>query len=302
MTAGKIPLPEVAIGEVSVFRPNTAPGLFAYRHFQADNLLHFPDFGDGDMPREQRRAALTNAVEHHQPLSAVVIFLNMVALEDFLRDLGARLAEIPGFSDFFPNASKLVAPRISKPSKPYARLDKEPISSYLDFEKLNRLFDNCLGTRPIDPSFFARLYDLALLRHTIAHHGSIIRKIDVLRFRYFEVRAGHLINPPLEFVKETCHFVYQVGRNFELQLQARVFSKITSVLPPTWQVQPPQILIDLIEVFSYFGKIPQDNEPFPMFNDTAELEKRFREKGERYRQRLIGLCLDDLRTKYGTFT
>ena len=42
-----VPLPEEPVGEFTVFRPFTAPGLFAYRHMQALSLLDFPDYGGG---------------------------------------------------------------------------------------------------------------------------------------------------------------------------------------------------------------------------------------------------------------
>ncbi len=300
MTVAKVPLPEVPIGEWTVLRPHTAPGLFAYRHVQADGLLQLPDYADDDMSREQRRAALDKAVEFKRPLTALVIFLNVVALEDFLRDLGARLADVRGFTTFFPNAAGLATrPRTSRPGKPYARLDQEPISSFLDFEALNQLYETCLGVRPVDPAHFPRLYDLALLRHTVAHHGAIIRAIDVPRFQYYEVQEKRLINPPVEFVKETCRFVYSVGREFETKIQDHVFPEIISRLNPSWQERPPQILVDLIEVFSYLGKLLEDNEPVPMIADPVEMEKHIREKGERFRQELIRLCLADLKNAYG---
>ena len=88
------PFPSVPFGEFTITRPFTAPGLFAYRHMQANKLLHFPDLADGDMSREQRAEALLRMVSVHRPLAALVIFLSVVALEDFIRDLGARLADI----------------------------------------------------------------------------------------------------------------------------------------------------------------------------------------------------------------
>jgi len=112
--------PNVPIGEVTVTRPFTAPGLFAYRHMQAKGLLHFPDFGDGDMNKEQRKDALERMVNVHRPLAALVLFLGVVGLEDFIRDLGARLADVSGLERHFPKIAEL-RPVLKKNPLPYAR-------------------------------------------------------------------------------------------------------------------------------------------------------------------------------------
>lgn len=78
----RIPFPNVPIGEFTVARHFTAPCLFFYRNMQAQDLLHFPDMAGGDMSAEQRREALDRMVSVQRPLAALVLFLNIVALED----------------------------------------------------------------------------------------------------------------------------------------------------------------------------------------------------------------------------
>jgi len=293
-----IPLPEEPIGEFTVFRPFTAPGLFAYRHLQALGLLDFPDYAGGDLDAAQRREALQLAVALHRPLSALVIFLNVVALEDFIRDFGARLADHPGLASYFPSISGLrMKPTKPKPNRPFARLDTDP-ATFVDPDEVNKLYQKCLGIQPFPASEHAQLRDLALLRHTVAHHGAVIRSVDVQRFQHFIVQPGHLINPPVAFVREVCAYLYRIGRTFEESVRARIFSVVIPTLSPSWWEQRPTHLLDLIELFNYFGKLVTSNGPVGTPPPGTEMERQMREEGVRVREELIRLCIDELRDAY----
>ncbi|HSW64289.1 MAG TPA: hypothetical protein VLH56_13420 [Dissulfurispiraceae bacterium] len=295
----KVPFPEVPIGEMSVSRRFTAPGLFTYRHLQAEGLLNFPDWAGGDLTDEQRRNALDQTVQLHRPLTAIVIFLNVVALEDLFRDLGARLADIEGLSDFFPTISELhQKPKPYNPDRPFARLDKDP-APLLDFEKLNKHYSMCLGVSPIPESEFPRLYDLALVRHTVAHYGAIFRSVDVNRLLYYEIAPGRLINPPVEFVKETCQYLSKIGRDFEDSVKQRIFSIVLPKLGVEWPTRRPKILVDIIEVFDYLGKLVTSSAPImPMISSMTDYENWARNESERFRIELIELCIAELKDKY----
>jgi len=294
----KIPFPEEPVSEWSVCRPFTAPGLFAYRHGQAVGLLEFPDFAQGDLNAEQRRAALDRAVLRQRPLAALGIFLNVVAFEDFIRDLGARLADIDGLSKYFPKIGNLrLIPRAVDPSRPFARLDKDPVE-FLDFDKVNSKYLNCLEIEPIPRPEFTRLYDLVLVRHTVAHHGALFRAVDVDRFQYYTVTPGRLINPPIAFVRDTCMYVYKIGRTFENAVRDRVLSHVLPQLDKSWWANPPQILLDMIEVFNYFGKLVTSRGPQRPISSEADREDYLKEESERVRNELIGLCIDELKKMY----
>lgn len=284
----KITFPFVPIAEWSVTRPYTAPGLFAYRHIQALNLLDFPDFGDGDMTREQRREALDRHINIKRPLTGIVIFLNVVALEDFIRDFGMRLSNIENLDKHYPKISVLgMTPQKANPQKPSKQLDKDP-APLMDFDKLNELYESCIGIKPIGQADFPRLYDLTIIRHCIAHNGSIIREVDLPRFQYFNVTANQIINPPIDFVKETCHFLFTVGRRFENKIRDEIFKRVIPSLNNDWTVNKPKIITDLIHLFNYFNKVPISEN---FYSEDPELiqkenEKRFNE--------LINLCILDL--------
>ncbi len=303
LVMAKVPFPEVPIGEMSAFRPFTAPGLFAYRYVQADDLLHFPDFAGGDLTDEQRRSALDQAVQLHRPLTAIVIFLNVVALEDLFRDLGARLTDIESLSDFFPKISELrPKPKPFDSDRPFAQLEKDP-APLLDFYKLNKHYSVCLGVSPIPESEFPRLYDLALVRHTVAHHGAIFRSIDVARLLYYEIAPGRLINPPVDFVKETCQYLYRIGRGFEGCIQKQVFSTVLPKLGTEWPTTRPNILVDIIEVFNYLGKVVISSNPFvPTMSSMADYWDWVQKESERIRGELIDLCIAELKATYGAST
>jgi hypothetical protein len=118
---------------------------------------------------------------------------------------------------------------------------------------VNARYRAILGVEPVPVAEFARLHDLAIIRHTVAHYGSVIRQIDVPRFQYYSVTPGALINPPPAFVRETSNYLYQIGTGFELAVRNHVFTRVIASLAPDWLKPPPQLLVDLIEAFDYFG-------------------------------------------------
>jgi hypothetical protein len=288
----KVIFPFVPVGEWTITRPFTSPGLFVYRHLQALDLLDFPDFGDGDMTREQRREALDRHVNLQRPLTAIVIFLNVVALEDFIRDFGMRLSNIETLDTYFPNISALrLTPQRPNPDKPSKQLDKDP-APLMDFEKLNELYSSSIGVSPINITDFPRLYDLTIIRHCIAHNGSMIREVDLPRFQYYSIIANHVINPPTDFVKETCSFLYKTGRHYEHSIRDIIFETVIKSLNTDWDETKPQILLDLIQLFNFFGKIPTSPNIF-----SEDREVRERDNENKFNE-LIDSCLKDLSEHY----
>jgi hypothetical protein len=272
--------------------------MFVYRHMQVRNLLEFPDFGGGDMSHDDRRTALQNSIGFHKPLAAVAIFLGVVALEDFIRDIGARLADSPLVTQLFPEAGGLRMQAVKKiAERPFARLDKDP-ANLVDPEDVNKLFSSCIGVQPFSESEFPRLRDLALLRHTVAHHAAVVRAVDQPRFQYYSVNPGRTVNPPVEFVRETCDYLYKIGRTFEEALKQRIFSAVVPALGADWSTRTPPELLDLIELFNYFGKVVQGRGPVGVSTDGHEEEERMRAESVRVREELLQLCIEELRASH----
>jgi hypothetical protein len=291
----RVPFPNVPIGEFTVARPFTAPGLFAYRHMQAVGLLDFPDFGGGDMSQEQRKDALEQMVNVQRPLAALVLFLGVVALEDFIRDLGTRLVDVPGLESYFPNVAQL-RPVLKKNPSPYARQDRDP-APLSDWPEVNTLYERAIGVAPLARADLPKLHDLALIRHTVAHHAALVRPIDAPRFQYWDVQANVTINPPIDFVREVSLFLYQTGRSFETAVTDRVFDTIVVHQEPNWHEAPSDLILLLVETFNWFGKLITDNSVHPM-PGTANYEEQLRAEGIAARARLTELCIDELREKH----
>lgn len=289
------PFPSVLLGELTVTRPFTAPGLFAYRHMQAEGLLRFPDFADGDMNAEQRREALEQMVNVHRPLAAVVLFLGVVGLEDFIRDIGARLADLPGLDRHFPEIANL-RPALKKNPSPYARQDKDP-APLTDWPEVNALYQRVLGVTPIPAKDLPILSDLALVRHTVAHHAALVRSIDAPRFQHWDIQANTLINPPVAFVREMLMLLYRSGRQFENAIADQAFGKVLRALPATWHESPPELVLALIETFNWFGKLLTESRSHPM-PGTPNYERELRARGIESRATLNKLCIDELREKH----
>ena len=212
------------------------------------------------------------------------------------RDLGARLAECPEIIDLFEHATQLRPVQVKNP-KPFARLDRDPVA-LTDFDAVNDRFEKVFGVRPIPETCLPPLYDLAIMRHTVAHHAARVRDVDRDRFRYWSVRAGRPINPPVAYLKKLQMFLYQVGRSFDVAIRNAIFSRSLS-RHGSFGLQRAG-LVHLIEVFDYFGHLltqePGDILPQPWATDyDQQLEAADRTA----HQRLLALCFTDLNASFG---
>ena len=272
-------------------------GLFAYRYSQALALLHPTDYGGGDLAGEDRRKALDQSVVLDRPLTALVVFLSVVALEDLIRGLGNRLASLNWLTADFPNIEELGVrlrpPSAARPA--HARLDKP--FRYFDFAEVNARYRAVLGVEPIPVAEFARLHDLAIIRHTVAHHGSVISQIDVPRFQYYSVTPGALINPPPAFVRETSNYLYQIGTGFELAVRNHVFRRVIASLAPDWSKPPPRLLVDLIEAFDYFGILLSEDDFPPEHRAGPVNDKEDAEQQRVATEIMLAHCLAQLQPK-----
>lgn len=299
LPAPTVALPEVPISEWSAIDTRTAPGLFAYRQSQAIGLLDMPDFGGGDLSAEQRREALRNAVAFQKPLAALTLFLGVVALEDFVRDLAARLADSTSCVAHFPELVNLRAQQISRqPAQMFRRLDTDP-AGVLDPEEINARFTQAVGVAPIPTQEYWHLRDLALLRHTVAHHAGVIRQVDLPRFAHFIVSPGRLINPPHDFVRSELMYIYKTGRTIEKAVCRAVFAKVIAGAGAGWSKQPPPVVLELIEFFAFFGYIESTNVPVGYSAPGSELRRRQEVESQRIWSVLFAKCIADLAGEHG---
>lgn len=273
----KVIFPSVPLWESTIFRFNNPTGMFWYKSNQARMLMSPPDFCWGDLISDEiwRRKALNDSIILFKPLTAVILFLQIVALEDYIRNINESLPKIKWFDTYFPNIGKLKA-QLKTPKSVWGPKDIDTIKP-LHFEELNKVYSEVFGRWPIYSDEYAKLYDLALIRHTVAHHGSIIRPIDVSRFQYYQVFDNQHINPPVEFLTETIKYLQDVQNQFSNMLESTIFS---TILVKIWKnnfLKYPKILKDLIKVFDYFWYIPDIQLPIIDFSKPfteKELEKQ----------------------------
>lgn len=267
---------------------------------QAIDLLELPDYGGGDLTVEQRRDALRTAVNFQKPLAALSIFLNVVALEDFVRDFGARMADNTHISQHFPKLKKLRSKPITRTQdQAFKRLDTDP-TGIIDPEEINKIFLNSIGVEPIPTSEYPRLRDLALIRHTVAHHAAVIRQVDVARFQYYIVKPKQLINPPVEFVLETLTYLYKTGSTIEDKIRHQVFSAIIPTLESDWQTTHPPKLIELIEFFDYFGFMETAVGPVGYAEPGTPEYERMKKDATHIKTKLLTRCIQELQTKFAS--
>lgn len=295
----RVPLPEVPVSEWSGIDTRTSSGLFAYRSMQASGLLNLPDFGGGNLNTEQRRQALLSAIAFYKPLTALSLFLGVVALEDFVRDLIARMAENPAIAQMFPTLAELRSrPRVRAPDQSFRRLDTDP-AGVVDPEEINAVFQKAVGVVPIAPKDYWHLRDLALLRHTVAHHAAVIRKVDLPRFRHFIVHPGRAINPPPAFVKAELLYLYNVGREVEAAVRAVVFRKAIAATGSGWSQEPDSRIVQLIKFFAYFGYIESTDVAVGYSEPGSLLRQQQECESERIHSVLVTRCVAELVPLYG---
>jgi hypothetical protein len=86
---------------------------------------------------------------------------------------------------------------------------------------------------------------------------------------------------------------------FEESVKTRIFSVVIPTLGTAWWEKCPHPLVELIELFNYFGKLVTSNGPVGTPQAGTEMEKRMREEDLRVREELIRLCVDELRGIHG---
>jgi hypothetical protein len=187
--------------------------------------------------------------------------------------------------------------RPSSAARPaHARLDDEPFR-YFDFAEVNARYRAILDMEPVPVAEFARLHDPAIIRHTVAYHGSVIRQIDVPRFQYYSVTPGALINPPPAFVRETSNYLYQIDTGFELAVRNHVLTRVIAPLAPDWSKPPPQLLVDLIEAFDYFGILFSEDDLSPEHRAVPMNDKEDAEQQRVATEIMLARCLAQLQPK-----
>ena len=295
----QIVLPEAPVGEWSAIDTSTSSGLFAYRQMQAAGLLDLPDYGGGDLDSEQRREALVTEVSFQKPLATLCLFLGVVALEDFVRDLVARMAEVPELLLWFPVLANFRSqPRARTSAQAFRRLDTDP-AGVVDPEEINAVFQKALGVSPIPSHEYWHLRDLTLLRHTVAHHAAVIRHVDIPRFRYFQVQSGHVINPPAAFVKAELQYLYRLGRDAEASVRDVVFRRAVADAGTGWSQKSVASVERLIEFFAYFGYIESTTVPVGYSEPGSALRQQQESEAARIRAALLARCIGDLASRYG---
>lgn len=299
------PLPEALVGEESVFDLRSAGGLFAFRHLQARNLLHPPHFSDAPSDPKQLSEFSSQYVSLQRPLLALVLFLGVVAHEDLIRDLAARLVGSPLCVSRFPGLEHLKQKKKNDSMNTGRSGDRDYRDRYtdpagkLDPQYSNDLFQRAIGVQPIPVEDYWHLRDLALLRHTVAHHGAIIREVDQRRFAHFIVTPGRLINPPPDFVRAELDYLYALGRDIEQRIRTAMFGRFIAEAGPGWSRDIPDDIYSLIELFGYFGHLEAARAPVGHAQTEPELGRMQEADRTRIRGQLLQRCVSDLVGEFG---
>lgn len=111
-------------GSARFYRTDYALGLLVERITQAQELLHPVDLGPGTLSREERADALERFHVIGTTVTALSLFMSVVALEDYVRDLGGRLTGNALIARHFPELVVMQAtPLPQQAAAPFKRLD-----------------------------------------------------------------------------------------------------------------------------------------------------------------------------------
>lgn len=269
----------IQIGEFCVFRTFTPSGMFFNRIDQARNIIEFPNLSGSNEIKE----SFASFVYLRRPLTSLVIFLSVVALEDYIRSISKALSEMSELQVYFPKISNLSA-RPQDPKSSYSRKDRDFIETILNPEVLNKKYSEIFSAEVIAESDFAKLRDLVLIRHIVAHNGSIVREIDSGRFQHYQVPVGVVLNPSVEFANEVRLYIYKIGRSIELKLIKTILKTIKNNNQENWERL--KITKDLIELFNWFGKLGESQ-----YNPDPKVESA------NYVQSLFNRCIEDIKNE-----
>jgi hypothetical protein len=298
-SAPKIDFPTALMGEWTPFPVKSPLGLFAYRISQAIQLLEWPDFyGLEAVSQEERRRIKDGFLQVRHPITALGLFLGVVAMEDFMRDLLHQLREDDFVCSNFPEFQNLTAKFIDHNFRNLAAAE------------WNNNLSGIIGLTPIPERELPHIADLVLLRNVVAHYGSLTPEKFRNNFKYWNVKIGHPINPPASFVRTELNYIFHLGNKIHEETRHAVFRKTIEKTGCGWSRNPSPDILRLIELFCFFGYVEEAKGPTGLPPMDPNLQDQLKqdfpdllEQAEAGRQdilrRLQGRCLDKLVAEFG---
>jgi hypothetical protein len=258
--------------------------------------LEWPDQnGLEKVPDEERRRIKDGFLQLCHPITALGLFLGVVALEDFVRDLLHQLRQDDLVSSNFQELQNQ---------------DIEKKFRYIDPAEWNKKLFRLIGLKPIPEKELPHVEDLVRLRNAIAHYGSLTPEAYRDKFKYWDVKIGQPINPPASFVRTELNYIFHLGQKIHEETRRIVFRKIIEKMGCGWSRNPSQDILRLIELFCFFGFSEQARGAVgspPKDPNSLDLLKQdfpeLLEQAEAYNQNLLSSlhshCIDRLVAEFG---
>lgn len=260
MSDGRMSFPTTASGEWWGFDVSTPLGKLTARCTEAQGILELPDFIAPGLTLEDRQRLLRLHAANYLTVRAIVD--TVVALEDFVRELGRALSLSLFLKGTFPRIHELAPMQVTR-SAPGGRTEKDPFA-LLDPARTAAAYHDVFGVRLFDGVELPRLRDLVLLRHCVSHHGPTIRPQDADRFLYYAVPAGQRLTPTWEFAQAEVAWIYSVGSAVNRAVAVQVYLSLVPEAPRLPIRATPADVADLLRITSHLGLLPESNEPVPL--------------------------------------
>lgn len=297
-SAPKIDFPTALVGEWTPFPVKFPLGLFGYRISQARRLLEWPAPYDLEkVSDEERRRIKDGFLQLRHPITALGLFLGVVALEDFVRDLLHQLRADDFVVSNFREFQELTPETIEKNFK------------HLRPKCWNKDFLKIMGFKPVPTKEISHVADLVRLRNAIAHYGSLTPEAYRDKFKYWNVKIGQPINPPASFVRTELNYISHLGQKIHEETRRIVFRRIIEKMGCGWSRNPSPDILRLIELFCFFGFLeqargravwpPQDLQNVNWLGESPGVLAHIEANTHELLHRLQSRCIDRLVAEFG---
>ncbi len=230
-------------GRWSIFNDGTAYGKFLERNSSQISLLN--EIENQFKNTEERDFALFR----QKPLGATILALQVAAFEDYLRELYKDIRKIKDIEEYFIHINCISSDNYNE----YFKIG--------NVEKLNKVFEQTLGFKPINSEDKQSIEDRVTIRHIVFHFWGIANeeKAKKLESGRYSVLAGEEICPNFDTLKEENEFFLGIARRVNENIYKSVLLATVCQLDDGWDIRLPEIIIDMLSVFGFFGhRIPSD--------------------------------------------
>lgn len=266
-------------GEWGIFNTNTSFGLYLYRFCQYRNLADSCVKQHIDLSKideADRKFFQDSALHFARPLGALILGMQIVALEDYLRYQLDSLLNNSCVLNLYPDSNK----QLPKDKSYGERFKLSNIS------ELNQRCERAFGFYLIEEIYIKQIHDLVRIRNIIFHFGGIVSDQKRAEFDFYQIDREQ-IDVNYQGLQELSDFIYQRASHIDKVLRTSILARIRDSSLKDWKTKPSPDLLSMIKEFNYLGHLTTLH-PGMVAGDLSSEQKLILEK------EMIEKCLQDI--------